>query len=86
MKGLIGSVVVNLLAASLVFFVVYSGFNRIKDIDSRYKEKVGEEVLFRGDTLMVIDYSIWEESFVLEDGREVAFELVEGLEVLEHNK
>lgn len=79
MKGLIGGLVVYLVLVSLIIFVVSTKFDNIK-------ERVGKEVLFRDDTLMIINYSIWKETYVLEDGREVAFELVKGLGVLEHNK
>lgn len=47
---------------------------------AKYENKVGERVVLKTDTLMIIDYSLLKNNFTLEDGREISFDLVDKLE------
>lgn len=44
--------------------------------NQRYKAEVGTEVILKGDTLMVVDYSLWDDTFTLENGVSVSSKLV----------
>ena len=39
-------------------------------------KKTGEKVILKDDTLMIIDYSLVESNFTLEDGRKISIELL----------
>jgi hypothetical protein len=43
---------------------------------NKYKKMVGEKVILKDDTLMIIDYSLVESNFTLEDGRKISIELL----------
>ena len=44
---------------------------------NKYETRVGDKVILKGDTLMIIDYSFMESNFTLEDGRKVSIELLD---------
>ena len=74
---------------SLLFFIgiVYLFFYLLGDCSSdliseidKFQEAVGDTVVLQGDTLMIIDCSILNDSYTLEDGRTISYELVNKLE------
>lgn len=77
MKDLINFVLI--LATLLLIWRVCSNNNPI-DIylyeDAMMKRNVGKKVLFKGDSLTVIDYSFWKSSYTLEDGTTVNSKLI----------
>ncbi len=44
---------------------------------NKYETRVGDKVILKGDTLMIIDYSFVESNFTLEDGRKISIELLD---------
>lgn len=52
--------------------------NKIKEEKSRFKKEVGHEIILEKDTLTVIDYDSWSETFTLSDGKEVDASIVFG--------
>lgn len=46
---------------------------------NKYETRVGDKVILKGDTLMIIDYSFVESNFTLEDGRKISIELLDKL-------
>lgn len=46
---------------------------------NKYETRVGDKVILKGDTLMIIDYSFIESNFTLEDGRKISIELLDKL-------
>ena len=48
---------------------------------NKYETRVGDKVILKGDTLMIIDYSFMESNFTLEDGRKISIELLDNLTV-----
>ena len=46
---------------------------------NKYETRVGDKVVLKGDTLMIIDYSFVESNFTLEDGRKISIELLDKL-------
>jgi len=54
--------------------------NGVNEGVDKYERKVGERVVLKTDTLMIIDYSLFKSNFTLEDGREISFDLVDKLE------
>ena len=46
------------------------------DASAKYKEHIGEDYILNKDTLTIIDYSIWNDSFTLSNGVEVSYQLI----------
>ena len=76
-KFLIMSTVCLLVMALLVWCVVYTVDNSYSNEKSGYDKYVGKDVVIQKDTLKVVDYSIWRETYTLSNGTEVARKLVE---------
>lgn len=49
---------------------------RIGDVVDKAEEPVGKEIVIKGDTLLILDYKLLNDSYVLEDGREVGSRFV----------
>ena len=47
-----------------------------------YDSMVGKKVVLNQDTLMIIDYSVMNNSLTLEDGRKVNIKLLDKIEIL----
>jgi len=80
MKKLILSVVI--LAAMFVGSIYYMTTLLTEQIDIEtkvYKDKVGEKIVLNKDTLTIIDYSMLNSNFTLENGTEISKELVDKL-------
>ena len=80
MKTMLVSVGVLMFLLLVGYFVVVNyAVNEYNSIDSNLKELVGEQIIIKDDTLMVIDYSILNNTVTLDDGREVNVGLVKKL-------
>jgi len=80
MKKLILSAVI--LAAMFVGSIYYMTTLLTEQIDREtkvYKDKVGEKIVLNKDTLTIIDYSMLNSNFTLENGTEISKELVDKL-------
>lgn len=55
-----------------LYIITYS----VEEESLRYKDQVGTQVILDGDTLTVIDYSMWTDSFTLTGGVTVDSKLV----------
>ncbi len=51
----------------------------IKEVE-KYETRVGDLIILKNDTLMIIDYSFMESNFTLEDGRKISIDLLDKLE------
>jgi hypothetical protein len=47
------------------------------------KEKVGTEIIFKGDTLSIVGYEFWNDSYTLEDSRKFDRTFIESLNELQ---
>lgn len=56
-------------------------YNKYEGSKEELKELVGEEILMKGDTLMVVDYSVVNGTVTLDNGKEVSSELVQKLKI-----
>ena len=72
----------------VVLVVIFSTLlgNRIDDEVSKIETKVGQKLILQKDTLMIIDYSVFNSNYTLEDGRKISFDLADKLEWVGENK
>ena len=91
MKRLFGTftiLVILLIAGTIaIYFLIgktaIDEYNKFDEYTEVLKELVGEEVILKGDTLLVIDYSSFNDNVTLEDGRKISGELAKKLEKVE---
>ena len=57
-------------------WVILTIVNSFSDTVSKYKSKLGEKVIFNGDTLQIIDYSLINNNYTLSNGRIVNCKLI----------
>ena len=81
MKNLFGTfitiAIIGFVIVALLWYFVISTANEVWENESgALKELVGEEVILKGDTLLVTDYSTFNQTLTLDDGRVVSAELV----------
>lgn len=48
----------------------------IENTENKYKKHIGKKHVIDKDTLIIVDYSILNESFTLSDGRKVSYVLI----------
>jgi len=57
--------------------------NSLKSEVGKIESKVGTKLILEKDTVMIIDYSLLKNSYTLSNGKEISFELVDKLPVVE---
>jgi hypothetical protein len=73
LKGFIAALIVLSLLLVLSISTLDKGIKRDK---ATYSECLGTEVVIGGDTLTVVDYSIWLQTFTLSNGTKVSEEFI----------
>ena len=71
-------IIFMLMAIMVIAGYVFVGsyvIGEITDNDETYKELVGEEVVIKNDTLMIVDYSIVNRTVTLENAAKINVEL-----------
>lgn len=55
---------------------IRTSIDSYKKLKATYDECIGDTIVFNSDTLMIIDYSLWNETFKLSNHMEVNYKLV----------
>ena len=61
---------------SILDYKVKNASQEIRKTKSKYEKYIGTKHVIDGDTLTVIDYSVFNETFTLSDGKEVSSVLI----------
>ncbi len=91
MKKLFGIVFVMafLLVVGIIAFYIFVGktaieeYNKYDENTNTLKELVGEQIILKGDTLLVVDYSSINNTVTLDDNRKISGELAKKLNKVE---
>ena len=67
-------IVISILVGSLL--------DKIDDEEQRHKDFLGTEVLYKGDTLIVVDYRLFNSTYTLDNGVEMNMEFVNKLPII----
>ena len=59
--------------------VIKNSWEGINDVDQSYKDLIGVQVVYKEDTLMIVDYKLLEESLILDNGTQINVKLLESL-------
>lgn len=66
-----------LIILGLVLLIIFDTFVKRFEHDTQFfKESLGKTVVIQKDTLKIIDYSLFNETFTLSDGRKVSKDLI----------
>ena len=58
-------IIINIIIWTIVF-------GAIGDIEATYQEQIGEQVIIKTDTLIVVDYSMFNEHYILDNGSTIS--------------
>jgi len=53
-----------------------AGLDELNSLDQDMKNAIGDTIILQQDTLIIIDYSLFNENFTLSNGKEVSSEFV----------
>lgn len=72
----------------IIFYIIFilETANVVKNLDKEYEsdsEYIGKDVIYKGDTLKIIDYSFFDNTYTLEDGRKFSVKLIQKLDTTE---
>lgn len=71
-----------LLVVALILLAIFSYnqlFCKINEQKGRHKQYIGKTCVIGGDTLTIMDYSTWGETFILSNGQKIDFSLIENI-------
>lgn len=83
-------IMVFLIIVGTITFYVFVGktaieeYNKFDENTEILKELVGEQVILKGDTLLVVDYSSINNTVTLDDNRVISGELAKKLDKVEN--
>ena len=67
MKTLIMFIFLALMMILFYYTLIWAA-DAIISIDNEAKEKIGQQVILNKDTLIIINYSLWDDTYTLENG------------------
>lgn len=62
---------VTIVLFAFVYFMLFSLNNTMQEMDDEYKSNIGKEIILEKDTLTIVDYSLWDETYTLSNGVKV---------------
>lgn len=75
-------VIVIFVCIIMVFLLFKNAINRFEEADAIINKVIGTQIILNGDTLLVIDYNLWKNHYILNDGTQISTKLLDDLEVL----
>lgn len=54
----------------------------LSEYDSEMNSHIGDKIVIKGDTLMIIDRSSWGDRYILDNGLEISPELIDNVECI----
>lgn len=78
-KIIISGIVVAILFSIFITILFHLFIRDLEKETNTYKEYLGKEIVMNKDTLIITDYSVFEGTFIMNDGSSVNKELVKKL-------
>ena len=70
----------NWFLTFIIFLCLFSSLhiasNKLNDEEKRYNNEIGKDFIFKGDTLKIVNKSLWYGTFTLDNGLEVNSQLI----------
>ena len=57
--------------------------NEFQDLENKFKTEIGKEIILHKDTLIILDYSLINETFTLNNGTKMSYELLTKCKIVE---
>jgi hypothetical protein len=85
MKKLITvSSIISIILIVILFTVGIEVFEKaqdtINDVSEKYESKLGNNIMINNKTYVITDYSLMDETFILDNGSTIKYSLVEKME------
>ena len=72
--------IIQVIILILVFVAFHFSVNMFLKFDQVIKDHVGDRLIINKDTLIIMDYSILNETYTLSDKNKISFELLDHIE------
>ena len=60
----------------LMYIFINKGLNKLHEINDNYRSMIGKEIIVKNDTLIILNYSLWDDTYTLNDGKKISGEYV----------
>lgn len=83
-KYLVGFSISAAIISLLFYYILFKMFiGLVKTELNDYNNMLGKDVIFKSDTLTIVDYSILKNVYISDEGKELNMDLVKKLEIVE---
>jgi len=72
-----------IIIVALAFLVYNKLIKTVEEEENKYKQHLGKSVVLRKDTLLIVDYSLVKEVYILQDGRAIHYSIVNDSNLIE---
>lgn len=79
-------IIFSLLTIVIIILITFLINSIIKDYSSdkdKYEINIGKHVILEEDTLLITDYSIWDNTYTLYNGEEINAKLLNNIEIID---
>ena len=74
---------ISLLLLAITVYIFSKVAGNTDQLLDDYRSKIGKSVIINQDTIMIIDYSVIRQNYILEDNREISIHLIDKVKVLD---
>jgi hypothetical protein len=82
----VGFIFLQLIVGTIIMFliviVIVVADSKIKSVENEYKSHIGKSYMFDRDTIKVVDYSMMEKSYTLDNGLSVSKDFINQCKLL----
>jgi len=79
MKEIIKEIWIAILGLIICLLILFYMAHEYDDSKLQYDSLIGSEIVFNSDTLIIIKASFYDETYTLNDGREISYKLLKTL-------
>lgn len=78
-KAFVSMLVLLLILVVLLLFFLNMWANDVGKEKEKFEKHIGEQYILNKDTLIIVDYSMFKETFTLSNGKEINYKLIENM-------
>jgi hypothetical protein len=76
-------IILAIILAVSFMYIIITKTNKLTNADTEMKSYVGKKIVINNDTLMITNYSLFRECFILQNNTEVNKNIVKTLTIIE---
>ena len=78
--------VIIIIISAIIGNIVMNEIDKFYQQIEERKEFIGDEVIYKNDTLLITNYDHWNTTYKLENGEELHFKVIEILKIIKSNE